>query len=74
MALYSKIAAKAFEPVGEETGEVSYETSLAQVTPDSSTKGWSFMINIEIDRKDRVFNGYRITRVQQYTGDTVSRK
>ncbi|CAM9741720.1 unnamed protein product [Ascophyllum nodosum] len=30
VALYSKIAAKAFEPVGKETGEVSYETSLAQ--------------------------------------------
>ena len=31
VSLYSKIAAKAFEPLGKESGEVSYETSLAQV-------------------------------------------
>lgn len=31
VSLYSKAAALAFEPAFETTGEVSYETSLAQV-------------------------------------------
>lgn len=31
VSLYAKTAAKAFEPAGETTGEVSYETSLSQV-------------------------------------------
>lgn len=31
VSLYYKIAARAFEPFGKETGEVSYEASLAQV-------------------------------------------
>lgn len=31
VSLYSRTAAKAFEPVGQESGQVYYETSLAQV-------------------------------------------
>lgn len=31
VSVYAKVAALAFEPAGELTGEVSYETSLAQV-------------------------------------------
>lgn len=31
VSLYYKIAARAFEPFGKETGELSYEASLAQV-------------------------------------------
>lgn len=31
VSLYARTAAKAFEPVGQESGKVYYETSLAQV-------------------------------------------
>lgn len=41
VSAYAKAAALAFEPIGEETGEVSYETSLAQVSPLQDT--WDLM-------------------------------
>lgn len=31
VAVYARTAAKAFEPVGQDSGQVHYETSLAQV-------------------------------------------
>lgn len=47
VSLYSRAAVKAFEPSGTTTGEVSYETSLAQVcilnsTQDHICDAWYF--------------------------------
>lgn len=48
VSLYSRTAARAFEPFGKEIGQVSYETSLAQVWSGTVSHGYSTESNIEI--------------------------